>query len=89
MLDIATISESVNNAAHEFPIKRVDLFGSYAEERQTEKSDVDLLIEFTSIAVSLLLLASLRDRLENIGRHRACAHSRWLYIGCGKNGNAL
>ena len=62
MLDIATISESVNNAAHEFPIKRVDLFGS--EERQTEKSDVDLLIEFTSIAVSLLLLASLRDRLE-------------------------
>ena len=63
MLDIATISESVNNAAHEFPIKRVDLFGSYAEERQTEKSDVDLLIEFTSIAVSLLLLASLRDRL--------------------------
>ena len=59
MLDIATISESVNNAAHEFPIKRVDLFGSYAE-----KSDVDLLIEFTSIAVSLLLLASLRDRLE-------------------------
>ena len=62
MLDIATISESVNNAAHEFPIKRVDLFGSYAEERQTEKSD--LLIEFTSIAVSLLLLASLRDRLE-------------------------
>ena len=55
MLDIATISESVNNAAHEFPIKRVDLFGSYAEERQTEKSDVDLLIEFTSIAVSLLL----------------------------------
>ena len=63
MLDIATISESVNNAAHEFPIKRVDLFGSYAEERQTEKSDVDLLIEFTSIAVSLLL-ASLRDRLE-------------------------
>ena len=56
MLDIATISESVNNAAHEFPIKRVDLFGSYAEERQTEKSDVDLLIEFTSIAVSLLRL---------------------------------
>jgi len=89
MLDIATISESVNNAAHEFPIKRVDLFGSYAEERQTEKSDVDLLIEFTSIAVSLLLLASLRDRLGHIGRHRACAHSRWLYIGCGKNGNAL
>ena len=65
MLDIATISESVNNAAHEFPIKRVDLFGSYAEERQTEKSDVDLLIEFTSIAVSLLLLASLRDRLAH------------------------
>ena len=61
MLDIATISESVNNAAHEFPIKRVDLFGSYAEERQTEKSDVDLLIEFTSIAVSLLLLAPIPD----------------------------
>ena len=76
MLDIATISESVNNAAHEFPIKRVDLFGSYAEERQTEKSDVDLLIEFTSIAVSLLLLASLRDRLEKDLAHRSTSCMR-------------
>ena len=90
MLDIATISESVNNAAHEFPIKRVDLFGSYAEERQTEKSDVDLLIEFTSIAPPACIAArSAGEGSWHIGRHRACAHSRWLYIGCGKNGNAL
>ena len=32
--------------------------------RKNVRPNVDLLIEFTSIAVSLLLLASLRDRLE-------------------------
>ena len=33
MLDIATISESVNNAAHEFPIKRVDLLLASLRDR--------------------------------------------------------
>lgn len=64
MLDLPTIAESVSEAARDYPIKRIDLFGSYACNNQTAASDVDLLVEFTSLAVSLLTLSSLRMHLE-------------------------
>ena len=65
MLDIETIAKGVQESIRDYPVKKIVLFGSYAENRQTEESDVDLLIEFTSLAVSLLVIASLRNRLEN------------------------
>lgn len=65
MLDIETIAKGVQESIRDYPVKKIELFGSYAENRQTEKSDVDLLVEFTSLAVSLLMIASLRNRLEN------------------------
>ena len=65
MLDIETIAKGVQESIRDYPVKKIELFGSYAENRQTEESDVDLLVEFTSLAVSLLMIASLRNRLEN------------------------
>ena len=65
MLDIETIAKGVQESIRDYPVKKIELFGSYAENRQTEESDVDLLVEFTSLAVSLLVIASLRNRLEN------------------------
>ena len=65
MLDIETIAKGVRESVRDYPVKKIELFGSYAENRQTEESDVDLLVEFTSLAVSLLVIASLRNRLEN------------------------
>ena len=65
MLDIETIAKGVQESIRDYPVKKIELFGSYAENRQTERSDVDLLVEFTSLAVSLLMIASLRNRLEN------------------------
>lgn len=65
MLDIETIAKGMQESIRDYPVKKIELFGSYAENRQTEESDVDLLIEFTSLAVSLLVIASLRNRLEN------------------------
>lgn len=65
MLDIDAIALGVRESIAEYPVKKVELFGSYAENRQTSKSDVDLLVEFTLLAVSLLTLASLRERLEH------------------------
>ena len=64
MLDIATIAENVSETARDYPVKRIELFGSYARNDQTATSDVDLLVEFTSLAVSLLTLSSLRMQLE-------------------------
>lgn len=64
MLDISTIAEKVSEAVRDYPVKRVDLFGSYVHNSQSAASDVDLLVEFTSPTVSLLTLSSLRMNLE-------------------------
>lgn len=66
MLTINQITTAVKTVATEFNIKRVCLFGSYAENRNTETSDVDLLIEFFVPVVSLFTLAGIKNRLEEI-----------------------
>lgn len=48
------ITNSVKEAAKEYPIKRVVLFGSYANGSFNENSDVDLIVEFDTEHVSLL-----------------------------------
>lgn len=47
-------------------ILQVSLFGSYAEGRATEESDVDLLVRFATPAVSLFALAR---ALETFQQH--------------------
>lgn len=64
MLEIADIASGVQEVVVDYPVERIELFGSYAQGRATEKSDVDLLVEFTSLAVSLLTISSMRRKLE-------------------------
>lgn len=66
MLTLTDITKAVKTVAEEFSIKRVMLFGSYAEGRNTAESDVDLLVEFVMPAVSLFILADIKNRLEDI-----------------------
>lgn len=66
MLTLTDLITAVKTVAEEFSIKRVMLFGSYAEGRNTAESDVDLLIEFVMPAVSLFILADIKNRLEDI-----------------------
>lgn len=66
MLDIEKIREGVHTVVSEYPIKKVELFGSYAEGTNNEKSDIDLLVEFVTPTVSLLTLNALKYRLEEI-----------------------
>lgn len=66
MLTLTDITTAVKTVAEEFSIKRVMLFGSYAEGRNTAESDVDLLIEFVMPAVSLFILADIKNRLDDI-----------------------
>lgn len=65
MLALSDIADGVGEVAKRYSVRKIDLFGSYAEGRQTEKSDLDLLVEFTSAAVSLLTLSLLRQQLED------------------------
>lgn len=66
MLTIKQIEEAAAIAAREFPIKSIVLFGSYASGKNTPDSDVDLLVEFTTDAVSLITLYSLKYRMEEL-----------------------
>lgn len=66
MPDIQEIANCVRTAAAEYPIRKCELFGSYAEGRAHPGSDVDLLVEFASPSVSLLMLNNVKYRLEEL-----------------------
>lgn len=66
MLTIEQIRDGVSCAAREYPIKKAELFGSYANGCSREDSDVDLLMEFHTPRVSLLTLNNLKYRLEEL-----------------------
>ena len=54
MLTIPQIKNAIAQIAPEYPVKQVQLFGSYADGLATEKSDVDILVEFSEWPISLL-----------------------------------
>ena len=66
MLTHEEICNAVSEIATEFPIKYVSYFGSYAEGRQTDDSDLDLLIEFQLPGVSLFMLSAIKNVLEDL-----------------------
>jgi uncharacterized protein len=45
--------------------KSISVFGSYAKENQTDESDLDLLVEFTT-TISLLKLIALENYLSDL-----------------------
>ena len=66
MLSMDVIRSAVNQAAMKYPVKRVELFGSYADGSATEKSDVDLLVELNDESVSLLKLCGFQEMLKEL-----------------------
>ncbi len=66
MLTLEQIKNAAATIAAEYPIKNIMLFGSYAEGTHTAESDIDLLIEFYTDAVSLLMLSDIKFRIEEL-----------------------
>ncbi|MCL2814323.1 MAG: nucleotidyltransferase domain-containing protein [Oscillospiraceae bacterium] len=64
MLTHEKIVAAVKKAANEFPLTKAEYFGSYADGRATEKSDLDLLVEFEKESVCLLEIIGLKQYLE-------------------------
>ena len=62
--DIESNKKIVSPIAREYGVKRVYLFGSYAKGMETEKSDVDLLIE-KGEPMSLLKLSGMRQQCQD------------------------
>ncbi len=66
MLTVQKIEDCVRVASREYPLRKVELFGSYASGKNTPQSDVDLLVEFVQPQVSLLTLNALKLRMEEL-----------------------
>ena len=64
MLTHEQIVQAVEKAAIKFPLTKVSYFGSYADGKATEESDLDLLVEFTTDAISYLKIIALKRILE-------------------------
>jgi predicted nucleotidyltransferase len=64
MLTHEMIVNAIEKAAREFPLRKAEYFGSYAEGEATEESDLDLLVEFEKPAVSILTIIRLKRYLE-------------------------
>jgi len=63
------IKHTLANYKHEledkYYVKEIGIFGSYTREKQTNKSDLDVLIEFSK-PVSLLQIISLENYISDI-----------------------
>ena len=63
MLNMDAIQRTVREAVSGYPVRRVELFGSYAAGTATDKSDVDFLVEFSNSPSPLLDLLGFQERL--------------------------
>lgn len=63
---IASIQRAVHQAAAQYPIKRVELFGSYANGSAQQHSDADFLVEFSESPISLLKLFGFQETLSEL-----------------------
>lgn len=59
------IRNTVQKLQDIYALRQVSIFGSYADGRATEESDLDLLVEFEQPSVSLIMLNSLKYDLED------------------------
>lgn len=66
MLKLEQIICAAKTVAEEYNIKSMILFGSYADGSCNPESDVDLMVEFFSPAVSLLTLSAVKNRMAEM-----------------------
>ncbi len=65
MLTLKQITEAAQIVAKEYPITKIELFGSYANGTNTPDSDVDLLVEFGE-QIGLITLSGVKIRFEEL-----------------------
>ena len=65
-LTLSDIKAAVCKIAPHYPIKRVELFGSYALGTANSESDVDVLIKFKARSVTLLDFYGFQQELSDV-----------------------
>jgi predicted nucleotidyltransferase len=61
---IAKLQKAVQPLARRYDVKRMEVFGSYAEGKARPDSDVDFLVEFSVSVPSIFKVMGLREELE-------------------------
>ena len=65
MLTMDAIKQAVAPLAKKYNVKRVDLFGSYANGKATDESDADFLVTFHAKVPSIFKVMGFKEELEN------------------------
>ena len=66
MLTHEQVVQAAEKAAIKFPLTKVSYFGSYADGRATEQSDLDVIVEFIDDnLITLLDVIALKCNLED------------------------
>jgi predicted nucleotidyltransferase len=60
---LTLLKQQLPSLKQNFKVKSIGIFGSYAREEQTEKSDIDLLVEFEA-PVGFFKFIELEDYLS-------------------------
>ena len=64
---VDTLQQHKTSLLQKYPIASIAIFGSYARNTQTEKSDVDVLVEFHGrIGIAFIDLANEIERLLGV-----------------------
>ena len=66
MPTLEMIQTAVHQAITEYPVKRIELFGSYANGTADDDSDVDFLVEFAENPTSLVQICGLCETLSEL-----------------------
>jgi predicted nucleotidyltransferase len=66
MLTHERICYAIGKLAPQYSLTKATYFGSYAEGRATENSDLDLLVQFKDRAVDILEIIGLSQDLEEL-----------------------
>ncbi|MFH1890870.1 MAG: nucleotidyltransferase family protein [Candidatus Kuenenbacteria bacterium] len=62
---LEAINNNLENLGNLYNVKKIGIFGSVAQGRQTKKSDVDILVEFSQ-PVSFFKFIDLEDKLSTM-----------------------
>jgi len=64
MMTVNEIRDSIKDIVVKYPIKKISLFGSFANDTANNDSDIDLLVEFLSSNISLFTLYNIKNEIE-------------------------
>lgn len=66
VLELAEIKSSAAKVAEIYNLKKITLFGSYALGKETNSSDIDLLVDFGPRPTSIYKIAGVKLKMEEL-----------------------